>query len=935
MKAASHFFVLVVLILALLSSAMPCGPGWISPLFDTTSAPENPYVEFAAGKLGILKPTFRRSVLLAAYRYLNGGGLNAAEQKAFIDVWNADIKNKDFRDDSVEAAVKTWVDKRKEVVDKEQKIPEIYVERSYGGYDFFPNCTRSAFETATDTLADRISSNGPSDVSVTNWVAAQDAVFTNCASGATQPDNAPVGAPEWLQKDRAYQIAAADFYSTNYTEAKRRFAEIAQDSASPWQETADYLVARTLIRQASMQSTAELAAPFYEEAEAHLQRFTSPSGKFTSSAAGLMNLVRYRLHPKERVSELAKILSLQGGGDDFRQYVIDYTWLLDKFESEILTEKAKRDAEAAKSTAAKSTNTMSATNAASTAANGASNTQLTEAERLALESATAAVANAAATAANAVVSSEDHYNQVQSGQLIEVWIQVSRDASNANAVSSRTFSFPFSTPIESMVSEIESKIGRSLTDKEKDQIRVEKEGSYQRRTTYRPISAYEGAYYGDDDLSPSMLPDYLRNDDVTNWLFTFQLKGAEAYLYSLKQYRSTGSEVWLMTALSQADKTSAELPSLLEAANNASRTSPGYTTIAYHQARILLDQGRSDEARKIIDPMLNAGDELPISARNSFVDMKLQLAETLDDFLKYSLKRAFAFDFSGDAGTVDEIIAEQKAWYDPNNDQGSREDYETQIENNYKNEKLWQSRLMFDSDTIEIFNQQFPTKSLIDVYNSAALPEYMRERFAMAIWTRAYLLGDDPTVFKFAPEVAKYHPEMRALLLTAMNAKPAAARADALLYFVIKNPILTPYIQDGTGRDDNEAGQWDIDNWWCAPYDTEYDEATGAEVPRALPRRPAFLTALQGKTARTERSRLTAIGDAPKYLGQRTLAWAKRLPEDKRVPEALYMMATANGWTKYSCGNNEELQTQLSDQLKKRYPNSEWTKKLIADAEGQ
>jgi len=42
-------------------------------------------------------------------------------------------------------------------------------------------------------------------------------------------------------------------------------------------------------------------------------------------------------------------------------------------------------------------------------------------------------------------------------------------------------------------------------------------------------------------------------------------------------------------------------------------------------------------------------------------------------------------------------------------------------------------------------------------------------------------------------------------------------------------------------------------------------------------------------------------------------------------------MIEANGWTKYGCGNNEELRDDMAKYLKKNYPNSEWTAKLIAD----
>src|SRR6478735_9090197 len=97
-----------------------------TPLFDTSSAPESPYTEFAQGKLGILKPTFRRSVLMAAYRWLSGNGLTADEQQAMVDVWKAELDNKDFVDNSVDDAIAKWVEKRREVQSKEEKPPAIY-----------------------------------------------------------------------------------------------------------------------------------------------------------------------------------------------------------------------------------------------------------------------------------------------------------------------------------------------------------------------------------------------------------------------------------------------------------------------------------------------------------------------------------------------------------------------------------------------------------------------------------------------------------------------------------------------------------------------------------------------------------------------------------------------------------------------------------------
>jgi hypothetical protein len=289
-------------------------------------------------------------VLLAAYRWLSGSGLTQDEQTAMIAVWKAEIDNKDFADNTVDEAVKQWVAKRKEVMTKEEKEPAIYAERSYGGYEFFPNCSRNAFETASETLADRMASHGgPSDPGVVDWVQAQDAVFSNCSVGKQTPLDPPAGASDWLVKDRAYQKAAAKFYSLDYREAKQAFADIAHDFDSPWRETADYLVARTLIRQASLTHNKKQADDLYDEAQMQLERNVSPSGKFGASADRLLGLIAYRRRPRERVVELGRKLSLRGSNDNFRQDVIDYNWLLDRFANEaLLAEQNRKEQENAK-----------------------------------------------------------------------------------------------------------------------------------------------------------------------------------------------------------------------------------------------------------------------------------------------------------------------------------------------------------------------------------------------------------------------------------------------------------------------------------------------------------------------------------------------------------------------------------------------------------
>ena len=62
------------------------------------------------------------------------------------------------------------------------------------------------------------------------------------------------------------------------------------------------------------------------------------------------------------------------------------------------------------------------------------------------------------------------------------------------------------------------------------------------------------------------------------------------------------------------------------------------------------------------------------------------------------------------------------------------------------------------------------------------------------------------------------------------------------------------------------------------------------------------------------------------WLGNQTLSYARKHPEDPRVPEALHLVVRA---TRYACGYADDGNISKSAfmLLHKKYPNSEWTKK--------
>jgi hypothetical protein len=311
--------------------AYACGPFSLDAIFTYSKHPDYPLEKYAQGELGILQPTYARSYLLVAYRYLKGTRFSPDEKKALLALWNERLS--DRRPEP--AGVEVWLTARKKITRKEPSVPiEVYRNKSKDSYDSFLNCTPDAFETAAKTLAARIAKFGAANPDVKAWTETQDRVFANC-SGENIPEPAASNTATWLQQDHAYQIAAANFYAMKFDNARTQFEKIAEDTNSPWRAAASFLRARTLIRQASLgePSSSPIAL---QQAQIQLgQTLADPSQRaFHKSAQNLSNLVKLRLAPKERLRELAQILADKEPDVNLKQDLWDYTLLLDKYEQE-------------------------------------------------------------------------------------------------------------------------------------------------------------------------------------------------------------------------------------------------------------------------------------------------------------------------------------------------------------------------------------------------------------------------------------------------------------------------------------------------------------------------------------------------------------------------------------------------------------------------
>ncbi len=350
MKSRSFVPSLLLVCIFALFSAQACGPDFFPDVFVLKLRPDHPK-EFAAGKLGVLLPTYPRADLIVAYRYLNGGALTPAEQAAYTPTyafpdpqweqqWNAENAAVHDGDDPASS----WKKLHDHYAGSAPSVQQERTDSTTNPAGFvsqisYDNCSADAFRTAAATLQARAKTWGSQSPELADWLRAQDTVFNNCAQSQFQlPADPPPAAPALLKADRAYQQAASRFYAASYADARRNFEAIALDENSPWHSIAPYLAARCLVRQAfhdakvnGGEDMATFDPALMQHAADLLQALLKQDlpGAPRQAIRNELDLVRMRTEPMVRSRELAAALAGPASDAGYGQHLRDLTWFLD------------------------------------------------------------------------------------------------------------------------------------------------------------------------------------------------------------------------------------------------------------------------------------------------------------------------------------------------------------------------------------------------------------------------------------------------------------------------------------------------------------------------------------------------------------------------------------------------------------------------------
>ncbi|MEK6698489.1 MAG: hypothetical protein AABZ10_05525 [Nitrospirota bacterium] len=413
-------------------------------------------------------------------------------------------------------------------------------------------------------------------------------------------------------------------------------------------------------------------------------------------------------------------------------------------------------------------------------------------------------------------------------------------------------------------------------------------------------------------------PSWNNPGPLTDWVLTFGADGEKQLAASLKKWEETASLPWLVAVLTKIDANHPKLQKVLAAANAVDKRSPGYLTVLFHRTRLQMESGKFDEARAMIESALTRDKNMMSpSARNLFLNLRLQLARNLDEFLRDAALAPVAVQYGDDV----------YSWSRPG---------ESYLPDTVK--KMAGKKLL-DRDAADILNKAMSLNLMKEAAQKTLLPVNIRRQLALAAWTRAVLVDDEKTALELAALVETLVPEAKEELKAYRSAESGAARKFAGIFLMLKYPGARPIMDWGIGRTTALDRIDDFrDNWWCAlkgdlnlpnflkPYYLKHVDSPEKLALAGESFSLAFVNDSEKKAGRDEWKKLSSIGTGPNYLGKQVIAWAEKHPDDPRVPEALHLAVKS---TRYGCTDDDtsKISKDAFKLLHKQYPKSPWTKK--------
>ena len=391
----------------------------------------------------------------------------------------------------------------------------------------------------------------------------------------------------------------------------------------------------------------------------------------------------------------------------------------------------------------------------------------------------------------------------------------------------------------------------------------------------------------------------------------------------LRRWHESHALPWLAATMMYLEPDDADAAEAMTAAQAVDAASPAYYTLAWNRLRLLIGQGKADEARAELDRII-ATPSLPEGVGNLMRYLRLELARNVGEFATYAVRRGefimYLYDPRTDLAATalplpptkwDSYMARVLAW---------------------RTELAGKDAPAIDVDAAYAMSSFMPLPMMARVVLAPGLPANIKRDLALAVFTRAVVLDDPETGKAMGEALAPFFPQFADGWKGYRNAADAPARKVEAALLLLKLPAARPYPDFGLGyiykRD--VIGLYGP-RWWAgneAPFSGNTDEhgnvmlCTECGLPLPLVA-PSFIGQTDKARAKADNERLAKLAGAPTWLGDVVIPWAKAHLSDPRVPEALHNVVRA---TQYGDMDSDTSKAAY-ELLHGKFPRNPWTAK--------
>jgi hypothetical protein len=420
-----------------------------------------------------------------------------------------------------------------------------------------------------------------------------------------------------------------------------------------------------------------------------------------------------------------------------------------------------------------------------------------------------------------------------------------------------------------------------------------------------------------------------RYTDLGAWIYALDLlttemgrQSADAKADVLRRWRDAKALPWLVATLMWLSPGDSETADAIAASREVAETSPAYLTLAWHRVRLLIGEGKNDDARSELDRMLGTP-SLPAGVDNLLRYHRLKLASDLAEFEKFAIRRGEFLMYIYDPVTKLSAI--------PLPLRPAKRDSFVAGMLDWRSEIFSKNPAYLDTDATVGMSFFMPLPMLAKIALSDSVPPHLKRDIGLSAWTRAVLLDDVETARPLAVLLAQFYPQFADGWKSYRAATDAEVRKAEAAILLLRLPAARPWVDGGLGypfrRD--AIGRygprwWDHDDSASQSLDDKGEPVLCQDcVPPLQFQAPAFISEQDRERAKAETARLKELPGGPTYLGALVIAWAKAHPGDPRVPEALHLVVRA---TQYGEADSD-ISKAAYLLLHNRFPRNPWTAK--------